>query len=173
MASAHLRRLIKFLIIVGLTSLIACSSSGKKGMGNGDGDISDADLALGARDFGDGNIPKAQAGGVFADVFFEFDSSSLSSQDRDRLVRDAQVLIKDPALHVEVEGHCDKRGTNEYNLALGESRAKTVASILVSAGVSPSRVSTISYGEEIPLDPADSETAYAKNRRAHFAVFKK
>ena len=73
---------------------------------------------------------------------------------------------------MEIEGHCDSRGTNEYNLALGKSRAKTVARYLVNLGVQPDQLSTITYGEEIPLETGESESSFSVNRRAHFAIFR-
>jgi len=157
-------------------SLIGCSKGvGGYGSGDGtDGSISDQDLALSEQQrWGDGNIPQAQADGLFKDIMFGYDSSEIPAEGIEQLKQNAQVLIGDPVLHAEVEGHCDKRGTNEYNLALGEQRARSVATLLVSYGVKAEQLSTVSYGEEIPIDPADSEDAYAKNRRVHFALYKK
>lgn len=135
------------------------------------GGISDQDLAVDSKRFGGGNIPMASEDGPFADIHFEFNSSSVSSEYQEKLRQYAKTLVAEPALRVEVEGHCDKRGTSEYNLALGENRAKSVASMLVSFGVRGAQLSTISYGEEVPVDPADNESAYSKNRRAHFVVY--
>ncbi|OVE79742.1 hypothetical protein BVY02_02350, partial [bacterium J17] len=134
--------------------------------------FSDEDLALSGKQWGNGNIPEAQADGLFKDLHFAYDSSAITEEHRQELRANAEILVGDPSIHAEIEGHCDKRGTNEYNLALGEERAKAVASILVSYGVSPSQLSTISYGEEIPIDPGNSETAFAQNRRVHFALFR-
>lgn len=140
-------------------------------MGDGAG-FSDEDLAMNARDWNGGNIPQAQAGGPFADIRFDYDSAIIPADDQVKLKEDSQILLSDPSLHAEIEGHCDKRGTNEYNLALGEERAMSVASFLVKLGVPATQLSRISYGEEIPLDSSDSEAAYAKNRRAHFALYR-
>lgn len=165
-------RTFLLLCLLGAVSCSATSSGGQKG-----DDIptfSDEDLALaqGGERYGDGSIPEAREGGLFQDVYFEYDSAVVSPEFREQLRQNAAVLEKDSTLHAEIEGHCDKRGTNEYNLALGEERAKAVASLMVSFGASPSQISTISYGEEIPLDPADNEQAFAKNRRAHFALYR-
>lgn len=158
------------LAIFVLLAAAGCSSSS----GGKDGNISDSDLTLTDQNrFGEGNIPGAETGsGPFKDVMFLYDSASVPDEYQQQVHEAAQALQGDTTLHAEIEGHCDKRGTSEYNMALGERRAKAVASLLVSFGVPKSQLSTVSYGEEIPLDPADNETAYAKNRRAHFAVFR-
>jgi peptidoglycan-associated lipoprotein len=104
------------------------------------------------------------------DVFFTFDSSSLTSQAQDILRKKADFLKARPALKVTIEGHCDERGTNEYNLALGEARAKSAKAFLVDLGISAARVATISYGEERPLAKGHDEESWAKNRRAHFVI---
>jgi peptidoglycan-associated lipoprotein len=164
---------ISLLFLVFFTISCSASSGGasKPGMGEG-GTLSDEDLALSAANYGDGNIPQANAGGVFADIYFGYDSSVIAPEYQKQLQSNAQVLASDPSLKVEVEGHCDSRGTNEYNLALGEERAKAVASMLVNFGANPKQISTISYGEEIPIDPSDNEQAYQKNRRVHFALYR-
>ena len=86
------------------------------------------------------------------------------------LKENAELLKKYPKVKIQIEGHCDERGTNEYNLALGERRANSTKNYLVSLGISPDRISTISYGEEKPLDPGHNEEAWAKNRRAHTII---
>ncbi len=107
------------------------------------------------------------------DVFFDFDRYELTPEAKDILRRDADVLNnKIPDARILIEGHCDERGTEEYNLALGDKRANAVKEYLVTLGVSPSRIQTISYGEERPFDPAHNEEAWAKNRRAHFVLIK-
>ena len=164
----------RILGLILISMLVSCSASSRGGTGSSeDGYLSDADLSLSeSARWGDGNIPQASAGGPFRDVLFEYDSSIIAAEYRENLKSDAQILISDPSLHAEVEGHCDKRGTNEYNIALGEERAKSVANYLVSLGVAPSSLSTISYGEEIPIDPGNSEAAFSRNRRVHFAVYR-
>ena len=102
------------------------------------------------------------------DIFFEFDSSTLNAQDQAILKAKAEWMARNPHLNIVIEGHCDNRGTTEYNLALGERRAESVKRYLQDLGVSESRIRTISYGEERPLDPGNNEDAWAKNRRAHF-----
>ncbi len=103
-------------------------------------------------------------------VQFEYDSSVLSS-DAKRILQDKSAyLTKHPNLSITVQGHCAERGTTEYNLGLGERRAVTVKNYLKDLGISPSRISTVSYGEEDPLDPANTPAAWAKNRRAQFVI---
>jgi peptidoglycan-associated lipoprotein len=104
------------------------------------------------------------------DVFFEYDSAVLTSDAQDLLKVKAKWLQANPDARVLVEGHCDERGSNEYNLALGDRRAESVKTFLVNMGVSAYRLSTVSYGEEKPVDAGKTEAAYARNRRAHFML---
>ena len=123
-----------------------------------------------SRRVGDGNIPLAEEGGPLADVRFAFDSYALDSKANDIISGNAQWLKENPDTSVTVEGHCDERGTNEYNMALGANRARAAADALRAQGIAEGRISTVSYGEELPIDPRHTEEAYAKNRRAHFRV---
>lgn len=104
------------------------------------------------------------------DIYFEFDKSRLLPAAQDVLKRKAQWLFDNPVVTIVIEGHCDERGTNEYNLALGERRANSAKMFLQDLGVAASRMTTISYGEERPVDPGHNEEAWAKNRRAHFVI---
>jgi len=103
-------------------------------------------------------------------IHFDFDRYDIRPQDAEILKQNAEVLKKFPKLKIQIEGHCDERGTNEYNLALGERRANSTKNYLLSLGIAGDRISTISYGEERPLDPAQNEEAWAKNRRADFII---
>jgi peptidoglycan-associated lipoprotein len=107
---------------------------------------------------------------VFTDVNFDFDKFNLSKDAREILKKYAEWLNKNKDVMIAVEGHCDERGTTEYNLALGERRASAAAGFLVDMGIDAKRIKTISYGEELPLDQGHNEEAWAKNRRAHFVV---
>ena len=104
------------------------------------------------------------------DVHFGFDKYSIRTEDVTVLEANAQWLKSNPTYLVLIEGHCDERGTNEYNIALGQHRAKSVMDYLVSQGVLASRITTISYGEERPLCTEHTEDCWGKNRRAHFLV---
>jgi peptidoglycan-associated lipoprotein len=103
-------------------------------------------------------------------VFFDYDSSELSNDAQAALKENAATLSKYNVWVVTIEGHCDERGTPEYNLALGERRAVAARAYLVSLGVSADRLHTVSYGREFPFEPGHDEAAYSKNRRAHFVV---
>ena len=104
------------------------------------------------------------------DIFFEFDKSTLTPAAQETLTQKARWLKVNTNVSVVIEGHCDERGTNEYNLALGDRRAAGTKAFLVDLGISPTRLVSISYGEERPIIRGDSEKAWAKNRRAHLAV---
>jgi peptidoglycan-associated lipoprotein len=106
--------------------------------------------------------------GVLKDVHFAYDSYELDGSSRDVLAANAEWLKENKRARTEIEGHCDERGTVEYNLALGAKRAKSVKDYLVSLGISSDRLTTISYGEELPLCRDASEQCYARNRRVHF-----
>ncbi|MDX2478823.1 MAG: peptidoglycan-associated lipoprotein Pal [Desulfuromusa sp.] len=103
-------------------------------------------------------------------IHFDFDQYVLTDAAKSTLVSNAGLLRAAPVVKVLIEGHCDERGSDEYNLALGEKRGLATKNYLVSLGVAAGRLSVISYGEEMPLDPGTSEAAWAKNRRAEFKV---
>ncbi len=106
-------------------------------------------------------------------VYFELDSSDLTAANQKALDDNAALLNRYSSWAVTVEGHCDERGTAEYNLALGERRAIAARAYLVSLGIAADRLRTVSYGKEFPFDPGHDETAFAKNRRAHFVITSK
>jgi len=110
---------------------------------------------------------------LLKDIHFDFDRYNIRPGDASILKENAALLKKYPNLRIQIEGHCDERGTVEYNLALGERRANSAKNFLVSLGISPARISTISYGKEKPLDPGHNEEAWAKNRRAHIIIISK
>ena len=103
-------------------------------------------------------------------IYYDFDSAALSALAQATLKNKAAWLKENAGVMVTIEGHCDERGTNEYNLALGERRALSARAYLVDLGISASRLSTISYGEERPLDNRSNEEAWAKNRRGQFKL---
>ena len=107
------------------------------------------------------------------DIHFDFDKSDIRADSREILQKNADWLQNNPDIKIQIEGHCDERGTAEYNLALGERRAMSTKKYLISLGISADRIYTISYGEELPIDPNHSEDAWSKNRRAHFLVITK
>lgn len=103
-------------------------------------------------------------------IYFDFDSADLSSPARATLAKNAELLKKDAAAKVRIEGNCDERGSDEYNLALGERRAKAAAKYLTTLGVAENRIATISYGKEKPAVAGHDEAAWAKNRRDEFVL---
>jgi peptidoglycan-associated lipoprotein len=103
-------------------------------------------------------------------VYFDFDQYDIRADAQPVLAAQAAWLSRYPAVQVRIEGNADERGTREYNLALGARRANSVRDFLVARGVAPSRITTISYGKERPIDPASNEEAWAKNRNAHTAI---
>ena len=103
-------------------------------------------------------------------VFFEYDSAEINSTAQTALDENATLLKRYPTWTVTIEGHCDERGTAEYNLALGERRAVAARAYLLSVGISADRLRTVSYGKEFPFDAGHDEAAYVKNRRAHFVI---
>ncbi len=109
---------------------------------------------------------------ISEDIYFDFDSAQLLPKAQEVLKRKADWLRAHPGARVIIEGHTDERGTVEYNLALGDRRAEAAKSFLVELGISPDRITTISYGEERPADPGHDEAAWAKNRRAQFVLEK-
>ena len=111
-----------------------------------------------------------QRRGFSADVYFDYDESTLSDDTRDKLSRNADLLKGNPQFSVTIEGHADSRGTNEYNLALGERRANAVKDYLTSLGVDGSRLRTLSYGEERPVCTEDVESCWSQNRRGHMVI---
>jgi peptidoglycan-associated lipoprotein len=153
----NLRRLS---LIAGLLLLAACSGNpkteGNAGATNAGGNTTSAVVPGSAQDF---------QTNVGDRVFFDFDKSSIKPEGQQTLQRQAQWLQKYPNVTVTVEGHCDDRGTREFNLALGQRRATAVRNALVALGVSANRIKTISYGKERPAVLGDNEAAWAQNRR--------
>lgn len=127
--------------------------------------VREGTLAAGA-----GSLDEINRTAPLKPLFFELDSSDISPEGRMILDANAVIMKKNPDWTVTIEGHCDDRGTAEYNLALGERRAIAARAYLVSLGISADRLRTVSYGKEFPFDPGRDESAFAKNRRAHFVV---
>jgi len=149
--------------------MVSCASNKKatEPVGGAEGGNMDANIS----NQGIGDDALGSDGGKIAglrSIHFDLDSSTLSSEARRQLAENAEWIKTNSNTTVQVEGHCDNRGSVEYNLALGERRAKSVKNYLVSLGVESKRLTIISYGEEKPLVAGDSEDAYAKNRRANF-----
>ena len=154
-------------IILALTALVfvtACSSNKKDAIDTieVDGGIQEKPLGFDPMGSDSGNIPG------LATVHFEYDKFGLSPEARNILAQNAEFMRANDKVNLQIEGHCDSRGSIEYNLTLGERRANAVKSYLVSLGIPDSRLSVLSYGEEKPMNAGDNESAHAANRRANF-----
>ncbi|HEV2721493.1 MAG TPA: peptidoglycan-associated lipoprotein Pal [Thermoanaerobaculia bacterium] len=115
---------------------------------------------------------QAQLRGFIKDAFFGYDEAALGADAQSALTDSANWLKKNSSYNVLIEGHCDERGTEQYNLALGDRRANMAKQFLMTLGVDAGRIRTVSYGEERPFDPGHDESAWAKNRRAHLVLVK-
>jgi peptidoglycan-associated lipoprotein len=157
-----LKKIILALSALALVS--ACSSKKKDAIDTieVDGGIQEKPLGFDPMGSDSGNIPG------LATIHFEYDQFSLSPEARNILAQNAEFMRNNPAVNLQVEGHCDSRGSIEYNLTLGERRANAVKSYLVSLGITDARLSVLSYGEEKPMNAGDTESAHAANRRANF-----
>lgn len=145
-------------------SITSCSVLGLGGSNSGRG-------SSGSTDSTESNIPLAQSGGSeLRDINFAYNSTTLDMESKAALRDNAQWLNDNSSVSVIVEGHCDERGTSEYNLFLGQRRAQIVKEYLITSGIDVSRVNTQSYGEELPLVANSDEEAWAKNRRVHFKI---
>lgn len=118
----------------------------------------------------DGQSTKTPPSSPLSDIYFDFDRSDLRADARDALRKNSDWLKNNPSVRVEIEGHCDDRGTNEYNLALGAKRAQSARDYLATLGIAGDRLSTISYGEEIPVCRDAGEACWRQNRRARFVI---
>lgn len=168
--SKHLR--FSFVAVLSLFAIVVLSSCSKKDVKSDEPTFVSGTGASGTAG-GEGGVGAGDAGQVSGDlktVYFAYDSFRLSGEARATLKANAQWLKENPSSSVQVEGHCDERGTTEYNLALGERRANAAKDYLQRLGIDGGRLSVISYGEERPSDPGHDEAAWARNRRASFVT---
>lgn len=171
-----------FVMLAGCAPSATQKPNGKVGEGSARAPGADGRAGEGARggakeaDTGalkalqEGKPPITPASSPLKDVYFDYDRYDLSGDARTVLRANADWLKSNPNARVEIEGHCDDRGTNEYNLALGAKRAQSAREYLTTLGVAPARLSTISYGEEIPVCKEEGEGCYKQNRRARFVI---
>jgi len=146
------------------------SDTARSGAGQNGGTKESDASASSLKALQEGKPPITPASSPLKDVFFDFDRYDLSADARGVLRGNAEWLKTNPSARVDVEGHCDERGTNEYNLALGAKRAQAARDYLVSLGITPDRLTTTSYGEEIPVCQEHSESCWRHNRRARFVI---
>ena len=167
--------------VVMVLCVVALAGGGCKKKGPSPLDGSQLDTAGGMNEgglggAGGGSMARAERGqapeedGILKDVHFGYDAGDLDEQARSIAAQNVAWLRANPSARVELEGHCDDRGTIEYNLALGSRRAKAAKDYLVMSGIAAGRISTISYGKELPLCHEQTETCFARNRRVHFVV---
>ena len=158
---------------IGLISMVSCKGKDKVPSID-DGAISTLDGGqvsgidtTGAVDLNSGGSDSGAIPGL-ASINFGYDSATLSEENRQKLQGNAEWLRSNPGITLLIEGHCDQRGSTEYNLALGERRAQTVKNFITSLGINPSQLTIISYGKEKLIEVGDTESAQSKNRRANF-----
>lgn len=157
--------------VIGAAMIILAGCSSKKAASKGDAEGFGAGSGAGGSSVDVENLyGRGLAGTVVGDIFFDFDSSALSPEAQDQLKQNAAWMQKHPQANVTIEGHCDERGTDEYNIALGERRADEARNYMQNLGVGGNRISVVSFGEERPFDPGHNEEAWARNRRGHFVT---
>ena len=171
-----------FLISILMLTVSCASNKGAKQSGSilateeeqiaedqlADGVLEESEIS--ATEFKEVSERASELTSIFTDINFDYDSFALNPEAKTILDRIAETLLNKTALQVMIEGHCDDRGTNEYNLALGQRRAESAKKYLTQLGISSERIFTISYGEEKPLNPNQGEEAWAENRRDHFMI---
>jgi peptidoglycan-associated lipoprotein len=183
----RLNALLCGVIVFGLLLLAGCSSKTATGQPESGSSDSEAGLGVGKgaqagstketptgasslKQAGEGKVPATPVTSPLKEIYFGFDSFDLNPEARAILKTNADWLKANPSVRVEVEGHCDERGTNEYNLALGAKRAQSAKDYLVTLGIATDRLSTISYGEELPVCKENTEACWQKNRRGRFVI---
>ena len=160
------------IVLCVLVALGGACGPKHKGAGTEEG----AGGGLGEQGLGGSSLARAQKGlgpeedGILKDVHFGYDSAEIESTEHDRLGQNVAWLRDNPRAKIELEGHCDSRGTIEYNLGLGAKRARSVKDYLAGQGIPAERLSTISYGKELPLCQDESDACWARNRRVHFVI---
>jgi peptidoglycan-associated lipoprotein len=168
------------LLFLVLVSLMGCSSSATKpgasaSSGSKDGAAKEKAKTVASESMPSSSLEafregKAAGEGPLKEIYFDYDKYELRADSRETLKANAAWLKANPSARAEIEGHCDERGTNEYNLALGAKRAQTARDYLVALGIPAQRLSTISYGKELPVCRESTEACWQKNRRDRFAV---
>lgn len=163
-----LRKSLTALAVISMVFLVGCASN-STGSGDGDSNTLVTDNTNAASLELNGSSDDNTAGPIKT-IYFDFNSSALTSAGKAALNENAQWLKMSDKVTVQVEGHCDERGGIQYNLALGEKRASRVKDYLVSLGVAADRIKTVSYGKDKPVAYGHDEEAWSKNRRANFVI---
>ncbi|MCT4641926.1 MAG: peptidoglycan-associated lipoprotein Pal [Bacteriovoracaceae bacterium] len=158
------KNVLSLVLVLCLGAMTSCSSKSEQESGD-DSAMSAENFALELNGTSDGNT----AGGLRT-VFFDYESSDLSEDAKSALENNAKWLNVASSVDIQIEGHCDERGGHQFNLALGERRARSVRDYLIALGVSESRISIVSYGKEKPLAFGHDDSSWSQNRRANFMV---
>jgi peptidoglycan-associated lipoprotein len=176
MARSWLKPVGLSVVLVAVLAIGGCSSK-KNEAGAGGAGGAGANGGLGQEGMGGSSLQQLQKGslgsegeGPLSDIHFAYNESTVQPQDSDILKANADWLQKNPTAHVQIEGHCDDRGSAEYNLGLGAKRAQSAKDYLQTLGIAANRISTISYGKELPSCTEETDDCWAKNRRDHFVV---
>lgn len=173
--------IIRTVFSVAMVAMLALGSAGCKsknganGAGLGEGEILDPLNPLGSgyalAERGEFGVPVSDVN--FENVSFAYDSFTIADSERRKIEAVADYMVANPQTTVVIDGHCDERGSREYNLSLGEHRALAVRAYLISLGVAGDRIHTRSFGEEQPLDPGHNDAAWLANRRGEFTLYRK
>jgi peptidoglycan-associated lipoprotein len=173
-ADAHALGRVAAVAVVVMALALACCSSKQKNPGEGGngpgGQLGEGGLGPGGGSSLKGLQTGTTPGGPLSDIHFDYNDSAIRAQDSDILKANADWLNKNPSTRVQIEGHCDDRGSEEYNIALGARRAQAAKDYLSTLGIGADRMSTISYGKELPLCTDETDDCWAQNRRDHFAI---
>lgn len=160
--------LVSFSLVL---AFAGCKSAPKTDDTDTSGGVGSTDLNAGdANTMGDSDSGKAMG---MQTIYFKYDSFDIDADGKLALATNVEIMKSNPTVKIQIEGHCDQRGGIQYNIALGEKRANTVRDALKKSGISTDRVATISYGKERLIDSSMTEEAFAKNRRANFAITSK
>jgi len=156
-------KLVSFLVVL---AVAGCSSSKK--VETTEDSLAGNNMTAGALNL-NGDSDNNTAGGI-STIYFDFNSANLTQESKATLTSNGEFLKANPTVAVQIEGHCDERGGVQYNLALSEKRSKSVKDFLKALGISDKRMTAIGYGKEKPVDLSQTESAWAKNRRANFVI---
>lgn len=168
-----LRNVLMLTLVVASLALTGCASKKKQADSTGELESTEYNGANNGMNFELNGDSDSQRAGSLKTVYFAYSSSALTGSTLEALEANAEALKANPSLKIQVEGHCDERGSVEFNLALGEKRAASVRDYLISNGIAASRISTISLGKEKPMAFGHDEDAWSKNRRANFVITEK
>ncbi|HTT76755.1 MAG TPA: peptidoglycan-associated lipoprotein Pal [Candidatus Binataceae bacterium] len=166
-------------LVWAMMMLVVAGCSSKKNTAGAGGELNPAGNGLNGSNmnpsnsltqYQKGELGANGSGGPLSDIHFAFNDYAIQPQDSSVLRSNADWLTQHPDTHVQVEGNCDDRGSEEYNIALGAKRAQAAKDYLTTLGIAPDRISTISYGKELPLCTEETDECWAQNRRDHFAV---